>query len=301
MRLGRRGRLAAAACAGGVLAAAAGCSGSPGNGDGHGRHIVRSGTVGPHAEPGSCGRDPPRRGLAHLRARLRPQRRGRRGGHGGRFRFAAGRLASAPGRRGLRAAAAGRRHGHRGHRKRLALRARPGDRQGPVADARRHPGAAVRAAVRQHRPARHHRHAGLRPVQRDRLRRGGDLGLPPRAGRDLGHRRPPAGGARHPRSGRAAAVRPAAARADAPGRPGLRGVRRAGRGLRAVPGLRRGRPGQRQRADHLLRGADPARRGHLGPRRPGHRPGRHPVRQRGQRLGGQHQLRRQRLGDRPVP
>ena len=52
-----------------------------------------------------------------------------------------------------------------------------------------------------------------------------------------------------------------------------------------------GIPCQRQRADHLLRRADSARRGHLGPRRSGHRPGRHPLRQRGQRLGDQHPLR----------
>ena len=32
-----------------------------------------------------------------------------------------------------------------------------------VAQARRHPGAAVRTAVRQHRPARHHRHAVYDP------------------------------------------------------------------------------------------------------------------------------------------
>ena len=115
-------------------------------------------------------------------------------------------------------------------------------------------------------------------------------------------RRRRAGGARHPDPGRAAAVRPAAARARRiAGRAGVRGVRRAVRRLRSVPRLGGGHPAQRQRAADLLRGADPARGGRLGHRGPGHRPGRHHVRQRGQRRGDRQPLRRQRLGDRAVP
>ena len=63
-------------------------------------------------------------------------------------------------------------------------------------------------------------------------------------------------------------------------RAGVRGVRRAVRGLRAVPRLGGGHPAQRDRTADLLRGADRARGRRLGHRRPGHRPGRHHVRQR---------------------
>ena len=63
--------------------------------------------------------------------------------------------------------------------------------------------------------------------------------------------------------------------------PGIRGVRRAVRGLRPVPRLGGGHPAQRGRAADLLRGADPARGGRVGYRGAGHRPGRHDVRERG--------------------
>ena len=95
MRRGRRGGLAAAVCAGAalatVLAAAAGCSGSPGTGTG----VISSG---PAPSARTLSPDPPRRGapgrgLAHLRPGLRPQRRGRRRRPAG-GRCAAGRLAA---------------------------------------------------------------------------------------------------------------------------------------------------------------------------------------------------------------
>ena len=149
--------------AGGVLAAAAGCSGwRPGAGAGS--HVVRPGAGGPDAGARHpSGGAHPGRGLAHLRAGLRPQRGGRRGGRGGRRRLAAGRLAGPPGRRGLRAAAARRRHGDRGHGERLA--STRSTRRPARCLWRTHVGTPVPlvgAAVRQHRPARHHRHAGLR-------------------------------------------------------------------------------------------------------------------------------------------
>ena len=240
MRLGRTARLAAAALTGGVLAAAAGCSGSGGAGNGT-----------------SSGSAPPSRTLAPDPGNgAHPAAAWPTYGHDfARSGVAAG-VASpgplnvswrvAPGRRGVRPALAGRHDGDRGDRERLHLRTQPGDRQGRLAHPRRHPGAAGRPAVRQHRPARHHRHAGLRHRQWPRVRRGGNLRVPPRPGRRLGPRRQRAGGTRHPRPGRAAAVRPAAARAHHRGRAGVRGVRRAGRRLRSLPRLRGGHPAQRQ-------------------------------------------------------
>ena len=170
---------------GAVLAAAAACSGTAGGGGGTSTGSAPpSRTLTPTPAPDSgahpaaawptYGRDVARSDVAAGVATPGPLN---------------GELAGAPGRRGLRPAAAGRRHGDRGDRGRLGLRARSGDRAGDLAQARRHPGAAVGPAVRQHRPARHHRHAGLQPGQRARLRRGRDLGIPPRAGRDLGARR----------------------------------------------------------------------------------------------------------------
>ena len=105
-----------------------------------------------------------------------------------------------------------------------------------AADARRHPGAPGRAcraatSTRSASPARRSttRPAGWStPWRRPRL--------PPRAGRRLGPRRH-LQVERDSRPGRAAAVRPAAARAQYRGRAGVRGVRRAVRGLRAVPRL----------------------------------------------------------------
>ena len=269
-------------------------------GRGRGRDVDGLGAAVQDADPGARAAGAhPGRGLAHLRARLRPLRRGRRRGQAG---AADGELAGAPGRRGLRPAAAGRQPGDRGDRERLRLRARPGDRAGDLAQARRHPGAAVRPAVRQHRPARHHRHAGLQPGQRAGLRRGRDLGIPPRAGRASRCATARPGGARHPRPRTGSrGTTSSGPRSAIAGRAGVRGVRRAVRRLRSVPRLGGGHPAQRQRAADLLRGADPARGRRLGHRGPGHRPGRHHVRQRGQRLGDQHQLRRQRLGDRAVP
>ena len=158
-------RLTAAALTGGVLAAAAGCTSSPGGGSGAGGTstgstppslAMTSAPVGaghPGADWPTYGHDFARTGVAASVAAPGP---------------AGGELAGEPRRRRLRPAAACRQHGDRGDRERLHLRARPDDRQGPLADARRHPGAAGPAAVREHRPARHHRHARLRPGERDR-------------------------------------------------------------------------------------------------------------------------------------
>ena len=222
------------------------------------RRRVRGGTSAGSAPPSRTLTSAPgqrgasRRGLADLRARLRPQRRGGRGGSAG---PAGGELAGAPGRRRLRPAAAGRRPGDRGHRERLDLRARPGHRQGRLADARRHPGAAGRAC----RAATSTRSASPAPPSTTRP-----------TGWSTPWRRPPAtttcwsasrsatappGRARYPDPGRAAAVRPAAARAQHPGRAGVRGVRRAVRRLRAVPRLGGGHPARRERAGDLLRGS----------------------------------------------
>ena len=204
-KLGRTARLAAAALTG-LLAATAGCAGSSGAGSSGGGSSTGSApptralTVAPN------GRRASRRGLAHVRPRLRPYRGRHRRGPGRRVRLAARQLAGQPGRRGLRAAAPGRHDGDRGDRERLPLRARRLDRPGPLADPRRHPGAAGRPAVRRHRPARHHRHARLRRRQRARLRGGRDLRVPPRAGRRLGRHRRRHGGTRHPDPGRPAAI-----------------------------------------------------------------------------------------------
>ena len=70
--------------------------------------------------------------------------------------------------------------------------------------ARRHPGAAVRAAVRGHQPARHHRDAGLRPRHPAGLRGGRGDRFQARALRLLAHRQDqghprPAGPDGHPR------------------------------------------------------------------------------------------------------
>ena len=84
-------------------------------------------------------------------------------------------------------------------------------------------------------------------------------------------------------------------------RPGLRGVRRAGRRLRPLPGSVNGIPATRARADGVLPGADGQGRRHVGGGRPGGRPVRHHLRQRGQRGGHRPALGRQRLGHRAHP
>ena len=127
---------------------------------------------------------PPRRlGLAELPSRPGPHRVRRRRPAG---RAAVDRL-DPPARRGrLRPAARRRRARHRGHRGRLDLRAGPGDRPGALAGTRRHAGAAGQPAVRRHRPARHHRHSGVRSGHQAGVRGGRDHRLPPRAGGRVG-------------------------------------------------------------------------------------------------------------------
>ena len=98
--------------------------------------------------------------------------------------------------------------GDRGDGERHRLRDLPRDRQDGLARARRHPGAAVGPArVRRHLPARHHRDARLRPVQRPGLRRRGDDRVPPRAVRAVGDHRRGQGAAR-PRHRRRARTSP---------------------------------------------------------------------------------------------
>ena len=127
-------------------------------------------------------------------------------------------------------------------------------------------GAAVGAArVRQHLPARHHRHPRLRRGQRPGLRRRRGHRLPPHAGRARrGHRR--ACRLRRdldsPTSREPARLQPAAPGAGDRRRAGLRRVRRAVRRLRRLPGRRR------QRAAHRQRAAGPAG----APRRAGRAP-----------------------------
>ena len=135
---------------------------------------------------------------------------------------------------------------HRRDRVEQRLRARRRRRLDGLAEEPRRPDAAVGAAVRQHRSARHHRHPG------DRSRDPDDL---PRRDDDPGrrHHRAPQGvrpRRRHRRRPRRLAGRPQrhdqrlrldraepAQRDPAPGRPRLRRVRRPLRRLRQLPRL----------------------------------------------------------------
>ena len=266
--LGLRPRLScacSAACACAALALSGRCRLQHGHAGGARRPRPRPGRprrTGTPASPAAA----VRHRLDHLPPGRGPHRR--RAGQPGRG-AAVHRLAAPPRRGGLRPAPGGRRPGHRGDRGRHGVRAGPGHRPGPLARHARHPGAAVRAALRGHRPARHHRDAGLRPGDRPGLRGRGDHRVPPRPGRHRGAQREAGLLAERAHPGRAPALRPAARGADAGPGPRLRGVRRAGRRLRPLPGVGQRRPGLGARAHGLLQGADGQGRRHVGGRRPG--------------------------------
>src|SRR2546423_1769209 len=93
-------------------------------------------------------------------------------------------LDGGPGRRSVRAAAAGRRHGVRGHRARHRVRAGRRHRSGALVGTPRRADAGPATALRQHRPARDHQHDGVRPGDRTGLRAGRNRRRAPHAVRD---------------------------------------------------------------------------------------------------------------------
>ena len=194
MRLGRTARLAAVVLTGG----SPGCRG--GAAPARGRYVVWLGAAVQDADSGTrpaarIRRPPGRPTGATSPALAWPPARPRRA--------ADGQLAGAPGRRGLRPAAAGRQPGDRGDRERLVYAL---DQATGRVIWRRHVG--TRCRCRTCRAATSTRSAspGRRstPGQRAGLRGGRDHGIPPRAGGHLGARRRGTGRARHPDPGRAA-------------------------------------------------------------------------------------------------
>ena len=293
MRFGRTARLAAAVLAGGVLAAAAGCSsasgGSAGGESTGSAPAAKTLTASPDGASHPARPGPLTAATSRARAsrpwppRVRCRSAGRRTSTA---RSTASRSWSAP--------------WYRGDRERLDLRARLLDRPGRLADARRDAGAAGRPAVRRHRPL-------------------GITGTPVYdAGNGLVYAVEETSGYHHVLLGLSVANGAVEVERDIPapdGQPRYDQQRPAlaiedGRVYVAFGGLY-GDPGRTGDPWWASRSAaaDPCcptwcrRRAKApsGARRPGHRSVGHPVRQRGQRLGDQHQLRRQRLGDRLVP
>jgi hypothetical protein len=150
--------------------------------------------------------------------------------------------------------------------------------------------------VRQHRSARHHRHAGDRGRDGVRLARARRAAAARAGGTRPGLWRGQVAPQHRPGRGRDqgdAGTR----RSHDRRRPGVGALRRARRRLRRVQGPpRRGAPGRQRRSGGLHRPDHPGSR-NLDAARTGGRCGRQPVRRRRQRrVGGRRQLRPQRFG-----